>query len=77
MHIASVRWDGELNVREPEWPGALVDRGRYDHLHVVYFGIATPPLPWPAVAEGVCRGSAFALFLDGIKIPIFARLKIS
>jgi H+-transporting ATPase len=41
------------------------------------FGIAMAPLPWPVVAGEFAAAVAFALFLDGIKIPIFARLKIS
>jgi H+-transporting ATPase len=41
------------------------------------FGIAMAPLPWPVVAGEFAAVVAFALFLDGIKIPIFARLKIS
>jgi H+-transporting ATPase len=40
-------------------------------------GIAAAPLPWPVVAGEFAAAVAFALFLDGIKIPIFARLKIS
>jgi H+-transporting ATPase len=41
------------------------------------FGIAMAPLPWPVVAGEFAAAVAFALFLDGLKIPIFARLKIS
>jgi hypothetical protein len=41
------------------------------------FGTATAPLLWPVVAGEFAAVVAFALFLDGIKIPIFARLKIS
>lgn len=41
------------------------------------FGIAMTPLSWPVVAGEFAAAVAFALFLDGVKIPIFARLKIS
>jgi H+-transporting ATPase len=41
------------------------------------FGIAMAPLSWPVVAGEFAAALAFALFLDGVKIPIFARLKIS
>ena len=41
------------------------------------FGIAMAPLPFPVVAAELAAAFAFALFLDGVKIPVFARLQIS
>jgi H+-transporting ATPase len=41
------------------------------------FGIAMAPLPLPVVAGELAAALAFALFLDGVKIPVFARLQIS
>jgi H+-transporting ATPase len=41
------------------------------------FGIAMAPLPFPVVAGELAAAFAFWLFLDGVKIPFFARLQIS
>src|SRR5271155_4302055 len=41
------------------------------------FGIAMAPLPFPVVAGELAAAFAFWLFLDGVKIPVFARLQIS
>jgi hypothetical protein len=41
------------------------------------FGIAMAPLPFPVVAGELAAALAFALFQDGVKIPVFARLQIS
>jgi len=41
------------------------------------FGIAMAPLPFPVVAAELAAAFAFWLFLDGVKIPVFARLQIS
>jgi H+-transporting ATPase len=41
------------------------------------FGIAMAPLPLPVVAGELAAALGFALLLDGVKIPVFARLQIS
>jgi H+-transporting ATPase len=41
------------------------------------FGIAMAPLPLPVVAAEFAAALGFALLLDAVKIPVFARLKIS
>jgi H+-transporting ATPase len=41
------------------------------------FGIAMAPLPFPVVAGEFAAALVFALFLDAVKIPVFARLQIS
>jgi H+-transporting ATPase len=40
------------------------------------FGIAMAPLPFPVVAGEFAAALGFALLLDGVKIPVFARLRI-
>jgi H+-transporting ATPase len=39
-------------------------------------GIAMAPLPLSIVASEFAAAFAFGLILDGVKIPVFARLKI-
>jgi H+-transporting ATPase len=41
------------------------------------FGIAMAPLPVPVVAGEFAAALGFALLVDGVKIPVFARLRIS
>ena len=41
------------------------------------FGIAMAPLPFAVVAGEFAAALGFALLLDGVKIPVFARLRIS
>jgi H+-transporting ATPase len=40
-------------------------------------GIAMAPLPLSVVAGELAAAIAFGLVLDGVKIPVFARLGIS
>ena len=40
-------------------------------------GIAMAPLPVPILACEFAAAIVFGLILDGVKIPVFARLKIS
>jgi H+-transporting ATPase len=40
-------------------------------------GIAMAPLPVSVVASEFAAAIVFGLLLDGVKIPVFARLKIS